>query len=83
VPAGPPHEPTPADRLLGALAGLRNPRRTLAIAGILAGLGVVAAAVGLGLSSGSGLGTGLAWLPGVVLIGLLVAFLLVRGSRER
>jgi APA family basic amino acid/polyamine antiporter len=83
VPAGPPHEPTPADRLLGALAGLRNPRRTLAIAGLLAGLGVVAAALGLGLSSGSWLGTGLAWLPGVVLIGLLVAFLLVRGSRER
>jgi hypothetical protein len=69
--------------MLGALAGLRNPWRILAMAGLLAGVGVVVAGVGLGLSSGSGLGTGLAWLPGVVLIGLLVALLLVRGSRER
>jgi hypothetical protein len=83
APAGPALERTRGEHLLGALARLRNPWRMLAMAGLLGGLGVVAAAVGLGLVNGSGFGPGLAWLPGVLLIGLLVAFLLVRGSRER
>jgi APA family basic amino acid/polyamine antiporter len=83
VPAGPAHERTRGDRVLGALARLRNPWRILAMAGLLAGMGVVVAGLSLGLSNGSGFGPGLAWLPGLLLIGLLVAFLLVRGSRER
>ncbi len=76
-------ERTPADRVLGALAGMGNLRRTLALAALVATLAIAIGAAALNLWDGARFGPLLGWLPGVLLIGLLVTLLLVRSSRDQ
>ncbi|HKF76736.1 MAG TPA: APC family permease [Candidatus Dormibacteraeota bacterium] len=67
-----------AERLLGQLWSLRNPRRALALAAAVACAAIAPAAVLFDLSSADPFGPGLGWSPGVVLILALIVFLLVR-----
>jgi APA family basic amino acid/polyamine antiporter len=76
-------EPTRRERLLAVLHSMRNPRRTLALAGIALCVAVGIGAVALDLSSADPFGPGLGWSPGVLVIALLVVFLLARGLRGR
>jgi APA family basic amino acid/polyamine antiporter len=82
-PARTPHERTRADMLLGGLAAIGNVRRALALTGVLLCVGVAVAAIVLDLWDAARFGALVGWLPGVLMIGLLVVVLLVRSSRER
>jgi hypothetical protein len=71
------------DRLVAFARSLRSPRRALAAAGVaaLAGAAVLAAVVGR--ATLGPFGSALGWVPGVVLIAVIAAVLLLRGHDER
>jgi APA family basic amino acid/polyamine antiporter len=81
VPPGP--EPTREERLLATLDSMRNPRRAMAVAGIILCAAIGVGAFVLDLSSADPFGSGLGWSPGVLAITVLVVFLLARDLRGR
>jgi len=74
--------PSPGERLLAFATGLGNPRRALALAVAAACLAVGVLAVVVDLSPLDPFGPGLGWSPGVLLIAVIVALLLIRSRRE-
>jgi peptidoglycan/LPS O-acetylase OafA/YrhL len=72
-----------AYRLLAFVAGLRNPRRAFAALAAAACAAVAVLALLVDLSPADPFGPGLGWSPGVILIALIAAGLLVRSRGER
>jgi APA family basic amino acid/polyamine antiporter len=72
-----------SERLLAYVSRLANPRRALAVALALVCVGVGVLAVAVDLSPLDPFGPGLGWSPGVVVVSLLCAYLLVRSREER
>jgi APA family basic amino acid/polyamine antiporter len=71
------------DRALAFAAGLRSPRRVLALVVAAACLGVAVVAVLIDLSPLDPFGPGLGWSPGVILIAVAAALLLAGGRDDQ